>query len=146
MRSKAQIEKELVHGMKRITVPYRRALEILRQHTEMGQGGMTATTTSFVGEDVCQQLRPSMELISRFEQDVAGLRVEWAALETTAEGELRELIEGHSELLKELIQLLDGVEKAVLHSRNQLTDRVDETQRRSVMRQAYLIRSEQRHA
>jgi hypothetical protein len=146
MRSKNQIEKELVLGMKRITVPYRRALEILRQHTGKREAGITPNAALAVGDDVCQQLRPSMELISKFEQDVAGLRLEWSALEATPEGELRELIEGHSELLKELIQLLDGVEKAVLQSRNQLTDRVDETQRRNVMSQAYLPRSEHRHA
>lgn len=146
MRSKTQIEKELVSGMKRITVPYRRALEILKQHTETHTSGLAAEAASAIGNDVCEQLRPSMELISKFEQDVAGLRLEWSALEITAEGELRDLIEGHSELLKELIQRLDNVEKSVLHSRNQLTDRVDETQRRSVMRQAYRPRSEHRHA
>lgn len=146
MRSKTQIEKELVLGMKRITVPYRRALEILRQYTQDRKGDIADNAALAIGDDVCQQLRPSMELISKFEQDIAGLRQEWSALEATAEGELRDLIEGQSQLLQELIQLLDGVEQTVLQSRNQLTDRVDETQRRSVMRQAYLPRSEHRYA
>jgi len=137
MHSKAQIETDLILGMRRISVPYRKALDILRQQTT--ESAASKQTPPQFGADVCLQLRPSMEMIADCEQQVAPLRAAWNKLQEPADGELRRLIDEHSDLLSELIELLNGVEQTMLTSRSHLGPQVDDSQRRNVMRQAYTI-------
>ncbi|MEZ6130168.1 MAG: hypothetical protein R3C59_15895 [Planctomycetaceae bacterium] len=137
MLSKTQIEADLIQGMRRIAVPYRKALAILRQQS--------SDTTASVGHiaqsatDICLQLRPAMEMITDCERNVAPLRTAWNELQQPADGELRAVIDEHAILLSELIELINGVEQRMLMSRSQLAPHVDESQRRNVMRKAYTV-------
>ena len=140
MHSAIQIESELTRGMKRIAVPYRAALDILRaqepsSHSRPGQGLNSDSTAGFA--DMSERLRPSMEMIAAYEGELAPLRDQWNQLQKSPSADLRNLIDEQALLLKELIARLDDVELQMLSSRKQLTLRLDESQLRNNMREAY---------
>jgi hypothetical protein len=128
MHSEQQIETELKKGMRRIGAPYQMALKILRSY---------ATSEDCDIQEITLQLRPSMDLIAECERSLAPFREQWNQLQTTAHGELAQLIEGQSILLKELIERLNVVENRMATSRKHLASRLDVTQRQNAMRQAY---------
>ena len=137
MDSETQIEKELVRGMKRIAVPYRTALGILREHQAAAKLRTEAGIPTDTIVDVCSLLRSPMEMIANYEVTVAPLRTQWNGLRKTAGRDLQQLIDEQSILLQELVELLDDAEQQMKSSRTQLATRLDESQRQSAMRQAY---------
>lgn len=140
MHSAPLIESELMRGMKRIAVPYRAALDILRaqeppSHSRPGQTQNSDSAAGFA--DISERLRPSMEMIAVYEGEVAPLRDQWNQSQKSPSADLRKLIDEQALLLKELIERLDHVELQMLSSRKQLTLRLDESQLRNNMREAY---------
>ncbi|MEZ6123118.1 MAG: hypothetical protein R3C49_08095 [Planctomycetaceae bacterium] len=120
--------------MRRITVPYRTALGILRDYS-----GTTESSSAEALSDtsVLNRLRPSMELIAACERDVAPLRSQWNSENTEPGSELSQLIEEHSALLKELIELLNRVEARMTISRQRLGAELDDSAKHNAMRNAY---------
>lgn len=128
MLSEQQIESDLTRGMRRIAAPYKNALAILRQQVD-------AETTDL--NDITAKLKPSMQLIAECEQTLAPLRDEWKLLKKPAHGELGQLFEEQTALLRELIERLNTFEERMVNSRNHLGSRLDASQRQNAMRQAY---------
>lgn len=135
MHSAQQIERELIVGMRRIAVPYQKALQILRAHNVPADSATAVMTTP--GTDISALLRPSMEMIADYESTLGPLRSEWNALEKDANGELKTLVDEQAGVLQELISLLDAVESQLAGSRSHLASRLDVSQRQNAMRQAY---------
>lgn len=127
MLSETQIEDKLVQGMRKIAVPYKKALQILREHSVTPSGA----------NDLPSRLKPSMEMIAEYESTVGPLRNQWNALQKTPDAELKDLVSEQSDVLQELISLLDNAEKQMSGSRSHLAERLDVSQRQNAMRQAY---------
>lgn len=127
MLSETQIEEKLVQGMRKIAVPYKKALQILRQH----DADPTGST------DLPSRLKPSMEMIAQYETTVGPLRTQWNALQKTPNDALKSLVAEQSDVLQELIALLNTVEQQMAGSRSHLASRLDVSQRQNAMRQAY---------
>ena len=137
MHSETQIEAQLIKAMKRIAVPYRSALSILREHhaAPTTRAGVASSPTNQTR--ICELLQRPMEMIADYERTVGPLRTQWNSLRKTANGDLQQVIDEQSKLLKELMELLDGVEQQMLSSRTHLASRLDDSQRQMAMRQAY---------
>lgn len=135
MTSEQQIERELIVGMRRIAVPYQKALQLLRAHNVPADSATAVMTAPSV--DISALLRPSMEMIADYESTLGPLRNQWNALDKDADGELKTLIDEQAGVLQELIALLDTVESQLAGSRSQLASRLDVSQRQNAMRQAY---------
>ncbi len=129
MNSEKQIEKQLITGLRRLSVPYRKAVEILREQKAADDGAMD--------QSVCTRLKPSMELIAEYEVTIAPLRAEWNCQHRKPAGELKHVVDDQAVILQELISLLNHVEQRLANSRWQLGAKLDISQRQTAMRDAY---------
>lgn len=127
MLSETQIEEQLVLGMRKIAVPYKKALQILLEHHAAPADSV----------DLSSRLKPSMEMIAEYETTVGPLRAKWNALDKTPKQPLKLMVSEQSALLLELITLMDAVEKQMAGTRSHLAARLDVSQRQNAMRQAY---------
>ena len=127
MSSHGNLEQSLLAGMKRLTVPYQEALSVL----ESQQDDIASMST------LMERLRPSMELIATLESEVQQLRTRWNEGTNQAGRELSDLSTLHGDLLKRLIERLNGVEQAVSTKRKRVASELDSSARENEMRRAY---------
>lgn len=140
MTSEQQIESELIAGMRRLVAPYQTAIKILRDEDDHRTASDTENQDvqeSSGDTDICERLKPCMEVIAECENTIHPLRTAWNGLRKSAEGELQQLVNEQSALLQELIALLNRLEGRIVSSRSRVGRQLDESQQRKAMREAY---------
>lgn len=157
MSSENLSEEKLISRMKRLTAPYREAISILQKNAALSPGTPqndvadhnkatpTANSEALLSNlDIFVRLKPSLDLITRYEQEVQPLRREWNQSEQKAGPELSHLIQQHRELLNSLIVHLNGIEEKMAVVRGNMVTSADQSARRLAMRRAYQPSSQRR--
>lgn len=134
MSSNQQIEQQLVTGLRRIDAPYRQALAIL---DELSLGEPESRLSMSDHLKVSEKLKPSMQVITDCEEQLAPLRQQWRDLGVQPGPDLAELLTGQTDLLKRLIDRLNIAEKDMTTGRAELGLKLDQSQKHDVARQAY---------
>ena len=144
MHSAQQIEQQLIRGIKRILVPYRRALAITQgpdseAHQDPTREG-SPETTPLEGPrsgEIVDRLRPVMEMIAEMETTLRPIREQWTSLNASPGETLQRLLGEQAEVLQSLMTQIDQIEAQMLATRDALLPDVDSSAEQQKVRQVY---------
>ena len=128
---RSDIEAELMQRLQEAEVPYRRALLLFQQCLPHSSPEMTEITNCL------RHLEPLMRQTAEIEKRLALCRERWLALGVPAQGEFKQVLDRHQQLLGELVARVNAVDERTRALRTASLPGLDRYVRHQQMQRAY---------